>query len=124
VKSDDGTIAPDNVMLRCLELLQEASAKFGRAYQDIPSLADTMAEIGFVNVVIERFRWPTNAWPKDKKYKELGAWCYANFSGGLEAITMAPLTRAHGWSPEDVRVFLVDVRKAMGDKNIHAYWPM
>ena len=83
-----------------------------------------MAQIGFVDVAINRFKWPTNTWPQDAKYKELGAWCFENFSGGLEAITMAPLTRALGWSPEAVRVFLVEVRKSMADKKIHAYWPM
>lgn len=115
---------PDNALLKCLKLLQEASERFGRPYVDIPALVDVMTETGFVDVKIERFRWPSNSWPKDKKYKELGTWCYENFSSGLEAITMAALTRGHGWSVEDTTVFLMDVRKTMGDRKIHAYWPM
>jgi hypothetical protein len=27
---------------------------------------------GFVNVNETIYRWPTNRWPKDKKFKELG----------------------------------------------------
>ncbi|KAH7141395.1 S-adenosyl-L-methionine-dependent methyltransferase [Dactylonectria estremocensis] len=123
-KSDDGSLASDSALLQCAQLLQQASEKFGRAYQDIPSLVDVMTEIGFVDVVIEKFRWPNNPWPKDKRLKELGAWVFANFSGGLEGITMAPLTRAHGWSPHAVEVFLVDVRKVLGDKNVHAFMPI
>jgi hypothetical protein len=111
-------------MLKSLALLMEASIKFGRPYQDIPALADIMAKIGFVDVVVEMFKWPINSWPKDKKAKLLGSWCHANFSIGLEAFTMAPLTRAHNWTPEEVSLFLVDQRKAMSDKNTHAYWPM
>ena len=114
----------ENSLVKCLQLLQEASEKFGRPYQDIPALADVMTEIGFVDVKIEKFRWPTNPWPKEKRYYELGAWCYENFSSGLEAITLAALTRGHGWAVEDVAVFLTDVRRAMGDRKIHAYWPM
>ncbi|EGU82978.1 hypothetical protein FOXB_06531 [Fusarium oxysporum f. sp. conglutinans Fo5176] len=124
IKSDDGTVKPDNALLKCLKLLQEASERFGRPYVDIPALVDLMTEIGFVDVKIERFRWPSNSWPKDKKYKELGTWCYENFSSGLEAITMAALTRGHGWSVEDTTVFLMDVRKTMGDRKVHAYWPI
>ncbi|RBR18828.1 hypothetical protein FVER53590_11614 [Fusarium verticillioides] len=124
IKSDDDTVKPDNPLLKCLKLLQEASERFGRPYVDIPALVDVMKEIGFVDVKIERFRWPSNSWPKDKRYKELGAWCYENFSSGLEAITMAALTRGHGWSVEDTTVFLMDVRKSMGDRRIHAYWPI
>lgn len=123
-KSDDGTLLPNNALLQCAQLLQGASEMFGRAYQDIPSLVDIMTEIGFVDVVIETFRWPNNPWPKDKRLKELGAWVYTNFSGGLEGITMAPLTRAYGWTPQAVEVFLVDVRKVLGDRNTHAYMPM
>jgi hypothetical protein len=59
--------------------------------------------------------------PKDKKAKLLGSWCHANFSIGLEAFTLAPLTRAHNWAPEEVILFLVDQRKAMSDKSNHAY---
>ncbi|KAL6407629.1 hypothetical protein AUP68_08649 [Ilyonectria robusta] len=123
-KSNDGTLLPNNALLQCAQLLQGASEKFGRAYQDIPSLVNIMTEIGFVDVVIEAFRWPNNPWPKDKRLKELGAWVYTNFSGGLEGITMAPLTRAYGWTPQAVEVFLVDVRKVLGDRNTHAYMPI
>jgi hypothetical protein len=111
-------------MLKSLARLMEASIKFGRPYQDIPALADVMAKIGFVDFVVEMFKWPINSWPKDTKAKLLGSWCHANFSIGLEAFTMAPLTRAHNWTPEEVSLFLVDQRKAMSDKNTHAYWPM
>jgi hypothetical protein len=37
---------------------------------------------------------------------------------------MALFTRGLGWDATDVEVFLVDVRKSMRDKNVHAWWPM
>ncbi|ESU14203.1 hypothetical protein FGSG_13239 [Fusarium graminearum PH-1] len=124
LQSDDGTLKPDNVMLKSLRLLTEASVTFGRPYQDIPPLADIMKEVGFVDVVVKQFKWPINGWPKDKKDKLLGEWSLINMASGLEAFTMAPLTRAHGWTPEEVTLFLIDQRKALADKNTHAYWPM
>ncbi|KAF4446193.1 hypothetical protein F53441_10169 [Fusarium austroafricanum] len=124
IESDDGTLSPDNIMLKSLALLTEASIKFGRPYQNIPALADIMTKIGFVDVVVERFKWPINTWPDDEKAKLLGCWCYTNMCYGLEAFTMAPLTRAHGWTPEEVDLWLVDQKKAMADPNTHAYWPI
>ncbi|TEA17087.1 putative methyltransferase tdiE [Colletotrichum sidae] len=43
---------------------------------------------------------------------------------GIEGFSMAPFTRALNWSPQEVNVFLVDVRKDINDRGIHAYWPM
>ncbi|RBQ73228.1 hypothetical protein FVER14953_07211 [Fusarium verticillioides] len=124
MKSDDGSLRPDNIMLKSLALLNEASVMFGRPYLDILSLVDIMKNIGFEDVVVEKFKWPINPWPRDKKAKLLGSWCYTNMACGLEAFTMAPLTRAHGWTPEEVNLWLVHQRKAMADRNIHAYWPL
>jgi hypothetical protein len=31
-----------------------------------------LEEAGFVNVQEIVYKWPTNRWPRDKKYKELG----------------------------------------------------
>ncbi|KAH7253806.1 S-adenosyl-L-methionine-dependent methyltransferase [Fusarium redolens] len=124
IKSDDGSLSPDNIMLKSLALLKEASVMFGRPYLDILSLEDIMKNIGFEDVVVERFKWPINSWPRDKKAKLLGSWCYTNMACGLEAFTMAPLTRAHGWAPEEVNLWLVHQRKAMADRNTHAYWPL
>ena len=37
---------------------------------------------------------------------------------------MATLTRGVSWSRADVEVFLVDVRKDLKNRKIHAYWPI
>ncbi|EEU42593.1 uncharacterized protein NECHADRAFT_95723 [Fusarium vanettenii 77-13-4] len=122
--SDDGTLQPTQALPRCLQLMYEASVKPGRPYQEIPPLKDILAAIGFIDIVETRRRWPISTWPKDKRLKELGAWSRANLEGGLEAFTMAPLTRAHGWNGERVTLFLVDVRRELNDTSIQAYWPV
>lgn len=62
--------------------------------------------------------------PKDPKYKEMGMWNCDNFTSGLSGISMALFTRVFGWTPDQLEVFLVDVRKDMKDTRFHAYWPM
>ncbi len=54
----------------------------------------------------------------------LGSWSYYNLLEGLQGASMMLFTKALGWSPEAVDVFLVDVRKELKDRNIHAYFPV
>lgn len=83
-----------------------------------------MSEVGFVDVVETKFKWPINRWPEDEKDKELGAWNNENASRVLESATLAPFTRGLGWSVEEVTDFLVDVRRDLKNTDIHAYSQM
>lgn len=40
---------------------------------------------------------------------------------GMEAYTLALLTRVMGWTREDVLAFLVGVREEVKDRSIHIY---
>ncbi|KXH46149.1 hypothetical protein CSIM01_11053 [Colletotrichum simmondsii] len=126
---DDGTLDPTtSALARYCALLHDASVMLGRPYQEIPKLADLMRgpEVGFVDVEVRVFKWPTNGWPaadteEGRKLKELGVWSGENIVAGLQGFAMAPFTRAFGWSKEDVDAFLVGVRNEMRDESIHAY---
>ncbi|KAF6832625.1 hypothetical protein CPLU01_06021 [Colletotrichum plurivorum] len=123
-RSDDGTLPPDSSLSKCIDLMYEASIIFGRPYQEPTELVAILESVGFLDVQLSLFKWPSNTWPKNHKYKELGLWNNANLTSGFEALSMGPLTRAHGWTREEVQVLLVDVRKDLSNQNIHAYWPM
>ncbi|KAJ0350508.1 hypothetical protein KNSL1_003910 [Colletotrichum chrysophilum] len=118
---DDGTLKPDHSVMKTLMLLMEAAQKLGAAYQDPKELKSMMIEAGFTDVIMQQLKWPTNPWPKEKRYKELGMWGAENMDEGWEAICMAPLTRAFGWTREEVLLMMVQNRKDFHDKNIHAY---
>ncbi|KAK7418289.1 hypothetical protein QQX98_004074 [Neonectria punicea] len=121
---DDGTLTEDHTLFKWCNLLDEAAMKLQRSFEKTNRFKDIMAEAGFVDVVETRFKWPTNRWPKERKYKELGTWNNENASLALEALTMAPFTRSLGWSREEVEVFLVDLRNDFNNRKIHAYWPI
>ncbi|KAI8186723.1 putative methyltransferase tdiE [Colletotrichum sp. SAR 10_86] len=112
---------PEHTAVRTGELLIEATAKAGRKYTYIPTLKPILMEAGFEYVTMQHFKWPTNPWPKDKKFKELGYWHNENLLEGWEAICMAPLTRALGWTKEEVQVLMAQNRKEFNDRSIHAY---
>ncbi|KAI8242428.1 Secondary metabolism regulator LAE1 [Colletotrichum sp. SAR 10_96] len=122
--SDDGTLSPEKPLAKFSSLVREACVKFGRQFIDVPLMEDMMKEVGFQDVALQRFKWPSNPWPKDPHYKKIGEWNYHNFVAAAEALAMGPLTRAHGYRKEDVDVFLIDVRKNMRDPRIHSYLTM
>lgn len=122
-ESDDDTIEPDAPLLRYSTLLGEAAAVLNQPFQDIQGLVKIMRDVGFVDVYIKKFKWPSNTWPKDDHYKLLGAWSYENIISGIEAWAMAPFTRGLGWKKEEVEMFLIEVRKDLKDRSIHAYYP-
>lgn len=102
----------------------EAGPKMNRATDVVQRYKTLMTDAGFENITEVVYKWPSNGWPRDKRYKELGWWSLANFDEGLEGMVMALFTRVLGWSPTEVTVFLVKVREDLRNKNLHTYWPM
>ena len=83
-----------------------------------------MIDAGFVDVQVEKCYWPTNPWAKSADQKVLGKWLQQNLLDGVSAMTMAALTRGLKMSPEEVELFLVDVRNDIRDRRIHAFFPV
>ncbi|KAH0422638.1 hypothetical protein CcaCcLH18_12716 [Colletotrichum camelliae] len=123
-RSDDSSLKPECALSRCMSHVHKAFQVFGRSFQEIPRLVAIMQEVGFVDAQLRLFKWPSNSWPKHPKFKELRFWNNENINNGFEAITMAPFTRALGWTREEVQDFLPNVRRDLNDKSIHAYWPV
>jgi SAM-dependent methyltransferase len=96
------------------------AAAMGRDLGIVKHYKHWMEEVGFVNVQEKIYRWPVNTWPRDPHLKKLGFWYQHDL---LELITglRPPLTRGLGWSVEEIEVFLVDVRKDVKNRDIHAY---
>ncbi|WKT43677.1 hypothetical protein QSH57_008513 [Fusarium oxysporum f. sp. vasinfectum] len=124
ILSDDGTLTADHALSKWCNLLGEAFTKLGSTSIKFDRIKAIMEEVGFIDIVDTRFKWPTNPWPGDKKYKELGTWNNYNASNALESLTMASFSRAHGWSRDEVIMFLVDVRKDLNNPCVHAYNPI
>jgi hypothetical protein len=90
----------------------------GRRYKEI------MEEIGFVDVVEKRTQFPIGTWAVGEKMKTLGAWMRHYLLMGLQAMSMAIMTRGLGMTPEEVEQNLVDVKAEIESNRLHAYFPM
>lgn len=82
-----------------------------------------MEEVGFMNVHERLYRWPISTWPRDPHLKKLGFWFQQDLLEVIGSMKVI-LTKGLGWSQEQAEVFLVDVRKDVKDRNIHAYHVM
>ncbi|KAJ5013824.1 hypothetical protein K4K57_002240 [Colletotrichum sp. SAR 10_99] len=122
--SDDGTLTPDHALHKSMALLGEAAAKMDHAFIELSTLRPMVEAAGFVDVAEICFKWPSNTWPRHAKFKELGAWNYDNITTGLQGFLMAFLTRGLAWKADEVNVLAAQTRKDVGDRSIHAYWPM
>lgn len=140
---DDGTM-PDNWPFKeWMATLDEAAMQADRPLRIASRLKRWYQEAGFVDVQEKVFKMPINPWPRDRHLKFLGRMSEDNWLSGLQALSLAPFSRTLSWSkdeievclpfspaqntPEDprlnqtIQVYLVDVRKAISDRNIHAY---
>jgi len=122
--SDDGTLTEENGLYKWGHSMVEAASKIGRPMDAAKDFKKWMEEAGFADVQEAHFKWPSNSWPKDRKHKEIGTWNRVNVEDGLQGFTIALFTRVLGWTEPEVEVFLVEVRKDMANRKIHAYWPM
>lgn len=81
-----------------------------------------MTDAGFVDVTEKKFALPGNQWAKGEDQKMLGAMQLENIMDGLHGFTIGLFTKMLGWSPEQVELLLVDVRKDLRNTKIHFYY--
>jgi ubiquinone/menaquinone biosynthesis C-methylase UbiE len=84
---------------------------------------------GFVDIRHERYLLPLNGWPLERKDHTAGMWYNIALSAGedktggygMEAISLAPLTRVFHWPVEHARQLCEDALKQASDPTVHAY---
>ncbi|KAK2669112.1 hypothetical protein RAB80_014638 [Fusarium oxysporum f. sp. vasinfectum] len=72
LRCDDGTLSETSDLWRWMTLIQEGLEKLGRSTTAAEERKSTMEAVGFEAVVETVYKLPTNHWPRDKKYKDLG----------------------------------------------------
>lgn len=82
-----------------------------------------MEEAGFINVTEKKFAIPANPWARGTEQKVRGAMMMTNLLEVAQGITMNIFTKVHGWTAEEVEIFLVDIRAGLKDRKLHGYVP-
>ncbi len=95
--------------------------KLGRVVTNSKNYGKHMEEAGFVDIFERHFYWPLNQWPRGKREKQISLWAQENLLDGVQAISMALLTRGLGWTKERAELLLVDTKKDIKNREIHSY---
>jgi SAM-dependent methyltransferase len=118
---DDDTMDKDYTPPQMVDNIRAGLEKFGIDMHAARKNPDRLREAGFVNIRHEIKKVPVGPWPKDQNLKTIGLYNRSVIYDGLQAITMGPFTRGLGWTPEQVEVFLVKVRKDLMRTDVHSY---
>ncbi|KAH8893673.1 S-adenosyl-L-methionine-dependent methyltransferase [Thozetella sp. PMI_491] len=123
IMSDDGTLRDDSQLVKFIKGVKDGLATFGVDLLGMQKNAENAKAAGFDKVQEEAFKIPIGIWPRNTKMKTIGLYNRSMIYDGLQGISMGPFTRGLKWTPQEVEVFLVGVRKALLDSSQHAYLP-
>ncbi|KAK4462014.1 Demethylmenaquinone methyltransferase [Cladorrhinum samala] len=118
---DDNTMPPDYPWLQWTYQLYHGTSLADRQADIGPQLKDWMKEVGFVDVRESVFKIPLNGWPKESRLKHVGMLWQRNLLDGLSGFSLSFFNKFLDKTLEEIEVSLVNVRKCLFDRRIHAY---
>jgi hypothetical protein len=123
VMSPDETLSGSKMEEWAYKIAEGARA-LGKDWHRVEKYKEYMKEAGYVDIVETKFAWPVGTWAKDPKLKTLGIWARENFLSVLQGLSMAVMTRGLGMTPQEVEIFLAEVRAEVKTRKVHCYAPM
>jgi hypothetical protein len=130
VSCDDGTMPPLEEDGWCsypfldwcdLQIKSGQAADPPRQFRVAHRLARGMRDVGFVDVQEWIFKAPVNPWSTDPHLHRIGDWNQTIILEALSGWSYKPLM-AYGFSKPEIEVFLVNVRRSVQDRNVHAHF--
>ncbi|ROW01870.1 hypothetical protein VMCG_05634 [Cytospora schulzeri] len=112
--------ANKSAMKRYIELVVGGAQSLGIDVDGFGDMERLMAERGFENIEVKRFRWPMGTWARGAYLRNLTAMLKQNILMVLEALALRPLAHL-GWSAEEIQVFLAEVRDELRQNKVNAY---
>ncbi|KAK0616521.1 S-adenosyl-L-methionine-dependent methyltransferase [Immersiella caudata] len=104
-----------------IKFIKDGMRNFGADIHAIRTLPEELTAAGFEDVRLTTHKCPLGLWPRDKRLRLCGLFLRTAFMDGLRGVSQRPL-KALGWTQLQIEMFLVDVRKAIMDPHIHAYF--
>lgn len=108
--------------------LGQGMANLGSEMNAILKSEDELRAAGFQNIRNKNFKCPLGPWAKKKNLQECGHVLRDVVMYGLNGLARRPFRDGLGWTPIQIEMFLVDVRKhVVEEKNgipvFHSYFP-
>ncbi|UPK99475.1 hypothetical protein LCI18_010410 [Fusarium solani-melongenae] len=103
------------------DLLEQGMRQCGTTLYYPDKLKPLLQETGFEHIIETRNGATTNACYPGKKLQRIGHLMTQNWLLILEPLSMPVFTQALGWTPDEVKTFLVEVRKEIGNTQYHSF---
>jgi len=110
----------ESALYRWNQLCAEGSRKIGRPWTNVKNYKRWMDELGFEDVVEKTYYLPTNQWAKGKYLKQVGAYFEQDLLNGVEAMSLKVIG-CLGWTAEQIREFLVEVKEDVQNPKLTCY---
>ncbi|KAK4144152.1 Demethylmenaquinone methyltransferase [Dichotomopilus funicola] len=121
IDCDDGTLTDNYGWARWVREFRAGSRIANRQVDNGPQIKEWMCEIGFVDVHEVVIKIPMNGWPKNLRLKQLGMMWQRILLEGVSGFSLRTFNRSLNQTVEEIEVLLVDVRKSLLDRSVHAY---
>ncbi|CAH0046699.1 unnamed protein product [Clonostachys solani] len=123
LKCDDGSLKPDNKLQEWLGLVRKGLMTFGVDMLSMRNNKQRTLDAGFANVQEKALKIPFGIWPKDKRMSMIGLYCRTMMVDALHGVSSKPFLHGLKWTPEQIEVYLVGVRKECYDYTQHTHIP-
>ncbi|KAI0110835.1 tam domain protein [Nemania sp. FL0031] len=118
---DDGSMPDDYAPHLLITDLEDCARSERRPLDVVKTYKQGLINAGFVDVTEQVYKIPINGWPKSKNWKTLGELWNVNCLDAVQGFSMALLHRARGLKRHQIEIHLMDSRRALSDKSVHAY---
>lgn len=125
VHNDMKEVTSDNYVDQWSRYMREGISQMNRSLApDIDGIANIMREVGFVNVVVNKYKTPLGLWAKEEHLKQAGAVQLVALLEGVDSMSVGLFQKCLGWGEEQVTDFLAKVKRDMRDRRMEGlYWP-
>ncbi|KAF2490796.1 S-adenosyl-L-methionine-dependent methyltransferase [Lophium mytilinum] len=120
--SDPSINSTNSPLMQWAELLVSAGAKIGIDMLLPGHLGETLKAAGFTEIHSKHYKWPVGPWAKGDKNKLLGRFAKEDLMDWLPSSALGMFTRVHGWTREEVEVFLASVRRELKEHKERHFW--
>ncbi|CAG1969791.1 unnamed protein product [Fusarium graminearum] len=120
-KSDDESINNIAPIQTWNKICRESEKAFGRSLCEVENDTQLLGEVGFVDLQVTDFKVPVGGWAKDTNLQRVGQFHRAGIENDLQGYTLMTWQKVFGSPGKEYQLFLMQMRQALRDKNVHGY---
>ncbi|KAI1428618.1 tam domain protein [Xylaria sp. FL1777] len=118
---DDGSMPDDYAPNLLFNDLEDCARREQRPLDIAKTYKQGLINAGFVDVTEQVYKIPINGWARSKNWKTLGDLWNVNCLDAIQGVAMALLHRARGLKRHQIEIHLMETRRGLSDKSVHAY---